>query len=297
MSNHIPVFCATDENYAPFASIMMKSVLMHTDSFIDFYIMDGGITKKTKKLIEKDIKKYPNKKLHFVDMTKYNLSRFPNLSYYSLNTFSRYFIPWIAPNLKKVIYLDVDIVVKKDIIELYNQDLENYSIAAMPEDFLNYSKNLLKNEVYPEYNIESNYFNAGVLLLDIPKLIQFNFTEKALKLTKELSDKLRCADQDILNILFENNYKKLNLKFDFFPDYLPEYKKENPQFTLIEPTIIRYIAIKPWNAYSANQQDFDAVLKTSVFYKRITRRYRSKRISKFYLFGFIPLFTRVISNK
>ena len=38
MSEHIPVFCATDENYAPFASIMMKSVLMHTDSVIDFYI-------------------------------------------------------------------------------------------------------------------------------------------------------------------------------------------------------------------------------------------------------------------
>ena len=88
MSNHIPVFCATDENYAPFASLMMKSVLMHTNSFIDFYIMDEGIKEKTKKLIKKDLKQYPNKKLHFVDMSKYSLNRFPDLAYYSLNTFS-----------------------------------------------------------------------------------------------------------------------------------------------------------------------------------------------------------------
>ena len=78
MDNVIHIVCATDENYAPFASIMMKSVLMHTKSFINFYILDGGVTARTKKLISKDLieeasevkKKQLSKKYKYDEMIK-----------------------------------------------------------------------------------------------------------------------------------------------------------------------------------------------------------------------------------
>ena len=299
MSEHIPIFCATDENYAPFASLMMKSVLIHTSSFIDFYIMNNGLLSKTKKLIQKDLKKYPNKKLHFVDMTEYDLSQFPEISHFSTNTFSRYFIPKIAPNLTKIIYLDVDIIVVGDISELYKQDLENHPLAAVPEDYLDGSKIQLKNQIWPLYKSSSSYFNAGVLLLDIPKLIQLHFTENAVNLTAQLYHKLSCADQDILNILFEDTYKKLDYRFNIPASREVFLYKKHPDVKNEKPIILHYSSnIKPWKHKLDNSSTyFDDTLRESVFYKPVIKKYRAKKKSKYYLFGFIPLFTHVTLKK
>ncbi len=37
----IPIFLACDDNYAPFLCTTMYSILLHTKSQIDFYVMDG----------------------------------------------------------------------------------------------------------------------------------------------------------------------------------------------------------------------------------------------------------------
>ena len=290
MFEHIPIFCATDENYAPFTSIMMISVLLHTDSFIDFYIMDGGIKAETKKLIAKDLKKYSNKTITFIDMSRYNFDRFPNLAYYSLNTFSRYFIPQIAPNLSKIIYLDVDVIVKKDIKTFFELDLENHPIAAMPESdyFSRYSFNKLRKQVMPHYKKTSAYFNAGILLLDIPKLIAMDFTSRAIALTSRLRHRLTFPDQEVLNILFEDNYKKFDYRFNFLVCSENKFKTKCPDVALDDLAIIHYAGSKPWKDHTSFQQDFDDVLKTSIFYKNIVQKWRSNKVKKTQLLNLLP---------
>lgn len=290
---HIPIFCASDENYAPFMTIMMRSVLMHTKSFIDFYIMDGGIVDKTKRLINKDLKSYKNKKLHYIDMKNFDLSRFPNIKHYSLNTFSRYFIPDLFPQLKKVLYMDVDIIVKKDILELYNQDLEGFPIGAVLEDFYEGNYTTLKEKIWPQYRCKDQYFNAGVLLLDVQKLNKMKFTDKTVEMTVQLFHKLACPDQDVLNILFENNFKKLDYRFNYMPDHIHLLQRKHPEISKIDPVVIHYTSQKPWKAKSLASVDFEEVLKKSRFKKIICRKYRKKiTFSKYYLFGFIPLFKK-----
>ena len=287
MSEHIPVFCATDENYAPFAAIMMN-----TSSFIDFYVLDDGIKEKTKKLILKDLKKYPNKELHFVDMRKYDLNRFPNLAHLTTNAFSRYFIPDITPHLKKVIYLDVDIVMMGDVTELYYQDLKDKPIGAVPEDYLGNANKRLQKNCCPAYKNSSFYFNSGVLLLDLQKLIKIDFMNKCIKLTEELYHNLEWADQDVLNILFEDDYQKLDYRFNIPASREIYLYKKYPNERNISPLILHYSSdIKPWKHIGPKLfTHFNNILKTSVFYKRVIQEYRLQKKSKWLLFGFIPLF-------
>lgn len=286
---HIPVFCATDDNYAAFASVMMVSVLTHTKSFIDFYVMDGGISSKSKRWIKKDLKPYPNHEVHYVDMKNYDLSRFPNLKHYSTNTFSRYFIPEIAKEYNKIIYLDVDIVVKKDIKLLFDQPLGNYALGAVLEDFYAGNYTTLKEHIWPKYNGGDHYFNAGVLLLDIPKLIKMKFTEKTIELTNTLADKLNCADQDVLNILFENNFQVLDYQFNYMPDHSYMLYTKHPEIGRVDPVIIHYTAAKPWKAVSIASEDFDAVFHNSCFFLSTWRKYHVTRsTTSYYVFG-IPV--------
>lgn len=295
MSEHIPVFCATDENYAPFASLTMRSVLMHTQSFIDFYIMDGGIKEKTKKQIDEDLKSFPNKSLHFVDMTKYDLNQFPNIASFTTNTFSRYFIPNIAPQIKKAIYLDVDIIVKKDITELYNQDLEDFALAAFPES--RFAKTVLirlKKDIFSSY-AGTSYFNAGVLLLDVQKLIAMDFTKKAVDLTAMLYHKLILPDQDVLNIMFENNYKQLDCRFNLMAHAKANINKAG--LLSSDPVIIHYTSFKPWKEHCPYEADFEEVLNKSVFKDQVIKKWRAKKKKEFFLFGKYPLLTHIIPKK
>ena len=290
MGNTIHIVCATDENYAPFASIMMKSVLRHTRSFVNFYILDGGIVTRTKKLIAKDLRSYRNKCVHYVDMKRFDLSRFPNIRHYSLNTFSRYFIPELFSDLKRVLYMDVDIIAKKDIAELYYQNMEKYPIAAVLEDFYEGNYKTLKTRIWPSYEGKDQYFNAGIILFDIPKLRNLEFTKKTIQLTTQLYHKLSCPDQDVLNILFENNFKVLDYRFNYMPDHFHLLKRKHPEIHTVDPVVIHYTAQKPWKDISLASGDFNEVACRSVFWKSLQKQYHTKFIAKFFLFGYIPLF-------
>ncbi|MDY6407689.1 MAG: glycosyltransferase family 8 protein [Pseudomonadota bacterium] len=292
MSKSIPIFCATDENYAPFTSMMMKSMLMHTKSFVDFYIMDGGIKRKTKKLIQKELKSFPNKTIRYIDMAGFDLSRFPSLAHFSVNTFSRYFVPELVPEMEKAIYMDVDIIVTGDIQELYDQDLKGFPIGVTPCDFNDYSMIHQIKRIWPDVKADSVAFNAGILVMDIPKLLKMDFTNKAVQLTGMLYDKLEMPDQDILNIMFENNYLALDYRFDFIHTTLPRLKKKYPDLKTIDPVMIHY-TIKPWKSNQPFQEEFEDILKDSLFYQQVIRKWRSRKI-RYYLFGKIPLGTKYV---
>ncbi len=53
-------------------------------------------------------------------------------SSFPLNVYARLFIPhFISPLLEKVIYLDVDMIMEKDIQELWNIDLQDKMISGV----------------------------------------------------------------------------------------------------------------------------------------------------------------------
>ena len=290
MDKSIPIFLACDDNYAPFLCTTMYSILAHTKSYIEFYIMDGGISYKNKRLIKKSLRSFSYKKIKYINMKKYDLARFPNIKHYSTNTFSRYFIPEIYAKPEKVIYMDVDIIVKRDIKHLYNQDLEHYPLGAVLEDFYMQNYTNLKQNIWPQYKAEDKYFNAGVLLMDISQFIKNNYTEKFISLTIKLADKLSCPDQDVFNIIFENNFKILDYKYNYMPDHFHLLQKKHPDIKNIDPLIIHYTAQKPWNEYSKKSVDFDIILKKTAFanIKNQRKTFEERNIKKYYFCG-IPL--------
>lgn len=70
----------------------------------------------------------------------------------------------IFPQYQKILYLDCDLVVNRDVAELYETDLEGAVAGAcldgLSTPFLSYIENVLKFPV-------GKYFNSGVLLIDL----------------------------------------------------------------------------------------------------------------------------------
>lgn len=291
----IPIFLASDDNYAPFVATTMFSILENTKSQINFYVLDGGISSNSKKLIKASLKSFQNYSVEYINMSGYDLGKFPNLRHYSLNTFSRYFIPKIKPDFGKILYMDVDIIVKSDIAKLYEHDLGDYPLGAVLEDFYVGNYTYLKEKIYPEYKGGSNYFNAGVLLINVQKFIQNNYSQKCIDLTIELEDKLSCPDQDVFNIIFENNFKILDYKYNFMPDhfkYLKELHPNRAEQIKQDAVILHYTDQKPWFNSSVANEDFWHIANRTEFFKK------TKHSGKFLILEYLKylILTKIFLN-
>lgn len=139
----------------------------------------------------------------------------------------------MIPNIPdKLLYLDIDIMVNGDILNLYNTDIEQYEYAAVKEK---YGSKLIK----------SDYINAGMLLMNIKKIKETGLLEKAREKIK--TTKMLFADQDAI---YRSTSSKLLL-----PRIYNEQGKFNKPDTLIchfskrllilpYPHIVNY---KQWN--------------------------------------------------
>ena len=110
----------------------------------------------------------------------------------------------------KLLYLDIDMMIAKDISELYNINIEDYEYAAVKEK-------------YGSKLIRPDYINAGMLLMNIKKIKETKLLEKARELIRKR--KLKFADQDAI---FWSTTKKLLL-----PRIYNEQSKFNKEDTVI----------------------------------------------------------------
>lgn len=90
----------------------------------------------------------------------------------------------LIPNIPdKLLYMDIDMMVNKDLGELYNTDIQNYEYAAVKEK-------------YGHYFIKWDYINAGMLLFNMKKMKETKLLEKARE--KIRTKKMLFADQDAI---------------------------------------------------------------------------------------------------
>ncbi len=111
-------------------------------------------------------------------------------------------LPIIFNQYDKLIYLDSDIVVQKDLLPLFEIDIENQYAAVVKDTMTVRGKNahLKMLEFKPEA-----YFNSGMLLLNLKKMREEDIPDKLLQY--RLNGKNKFMDQDALNVVFDGNVK------------------------------------------------------------------------------------------
>ena len=292
-NKRIPIFLSSDNNYAPFVATTIASICDNTKSFCDFYILDSGISEENKDKICELKQQFDNFSIEFLNVN--SEEEFRNLNYYNaedyitLSTYNRFLIPKLKPDLKKILYLDVDIVVFGDIAELYNQDLEDYALGAVWDESRKYYN--LDTKELMELSDDYKYFNAGVLLIDIQKWNKDNIVAKLFKISDSYGENVLHADETLLNKYFDGQYKILDLKYNYLEYDLISHP--------LEQVIIRHFVtkFKPWTIppeKSAKQMygadEFWKYAEKTAFYKDILENFRDSvltinqyRLSQIYL--------------
>lgn len=267
MSNKktIPVFFAADEKYIPYLAVAVHSLKENAckQYVYQIYILhadmdcDGADAQKLREYQDE------NFKISFVDVGEKIddvKHRWHLRDYYTSATYYRIFIAETFPQYDKALYLDSDIVVLGDISQLFNAELGENLVGAIPdgavaavEPFRIYTQKALG--IQPQ-----RYFNAGVLLMNLKAFRERGFYQKFCALLNEYKFSV-AQDQDYLNVLCKDSVCYLGAEWNKMP-----IEKD-----MAQPKLIHYnLTMKPWHYDNVVYQEyFWQYAKKTAFYARI----------------------------
>ena len=179
-------------------------------------------------------------------------------------TYFRLLAPKYFPYMDKIIYMDVDVIITKDLYDLYNTQIEESYIAGVNgASYIYYqgSKQHLKKRL--KLSSIDKYINAGVSLFNLRKIRRDG---KDVELLRLMRRKYSSMDQDIINVSFQNAIKLLPFKYNAMTKYsapYAEYGNHDNRLSEIygeeefyegvkQPVIIHYAdKLKPWNEFDS----------------------------------------------
>lgn len=256
-TNNVPIIFESSDLFAPYLSVAILSVLNTASdkANYDIVILSNEISKEDQRCLCKLAEGKSNFSIRFFDPTDLVQSYIDNARYsYLYLNYYRMSLPWILKHYTKVINLGVDVLVKRDIADLFNEDIgENYLGGVID---LGYQGRLTLDISPKELGMDTptTYINADVLVFNLEKIRNGYNQEKLMQVWQDRQ--FRCAEQDTLNVVFQNNIHHFNLKWNVFPRKMSsEYDIMHAssetiavwQRCLKDPYIIHFAAVpKPW---------------------------------------------------
>lgn len=293
---NINIVCTIDNNYVMHCTVMLQSLFFNNKNIqFKVFIIHNGLTAENRKIISNFLKKKKHL-CEFILIDETQIRNAPINGHISLATYYRILIPEVLDlKIKKALFLDSDMIVLENIEELWEENVDNYPIAATLEHVsAEYKTNLGMAHT-------SAYFNAGVLLMNLEKWRNENRSRRIIEYIKQNYIKLLTWDQDALNIAFENNWKQLPPKWNVGHNF---FKKESlhEYFDLSEfeynqvkkkPSIIHFSgSLKPW-LYRSDHPYASEYIK----YKKMTPWKRAKLIGEPTLYNKYKFFLKKIVKK
>ncbi|PAD87939.1 hypothetical protein CHH55_10190 [Niallia circulans] len=274
----INIVFSVDNNYIEHFVVSLISLLENNleNTKLNIIVIDGGIEKKTQGFLSELADKY-NAILSFEKINNDMLNGVNLEGHISEATYYRIMIPELFPeNIKKVIYLDSDVLVRKDIMELWDTEIGDSVIGAIK---------LNEYNGYDKIDIpkDAPYFNAGVLVINLDKWREEQITRKAFEYIKRHPEKLIAHDQSILNYLLYDKWHQVDYKWNvrtqiFSLDYLNAGFDNFESFEEVkeDPSIVHFTtASKPWhylNNHPFKKEYFYYLDKTGYEYEKYPER-------------------------
>ncbi len=269
----IPIVLCGDRNVIVGLHVALYSVLLTTKKFIKIYILHKEYNDVDRCRLFDTLRCFDGAyEINFFEVDDAIFNNCKGL-YGNTYAFVRLLIPYYVKE-SRVIYMDTDVIFNIDIDDLYKQDIDGFVIGA--SSFVNVSRSIDSN-LFKSLGLGENseYFNSGVMLIDLDEWRRNNITEKCIDFLSEYGDVIRVADETVLNVVFHNNFKKLDRVFNY---------PVIPTLDRIEPKNLNVVfhfmqSPKPWNLLGefmhGNYPLFESILRKTYFknyksYKNIT---------------------------
>lgn len=237
-----------DRNYLnAFHALLGSLVRNHSETPLELHIITDGLTSKEKAKIRTRVSNAGHR-LTFYEVDPSRVKHFmvsgewTSVVYYRL-----LFSTLIHRSIRRLLYLDCDIVAIKSLWSLYTIELDGYPVGAVYDNYV-------KKQSYIGISTEGEYFNSGVLVIDLEKWRDQQISEKAFNYLLTHPDRILYVDQCALNAVLISNWKKLeprfNLMYSFFPQ---DMDKTQLREFINNGVVVHFTLQRPWNMLCKNR--------------------------------------------
>lgn len=236
-SNAVAVCLTSSDYFAPMCAVTIGSLIANI-SFkrrYDILVLTQGMSNKNKKLIAG--LSTDNCSIRFVEFEEGLFSaEIATHDSYNIYTYYRLMIPSICKKYEKVLYLDSDMVINKDVAEVFDVNIEGYYAAAVLD--LTILTWQVMRERHPLYSyLESldltepgTYMQGGVAVYNIQMI---NDSYPVDVLVKKANERhYQNCDQELLNMCFKGKIKFLPVNWNvvvMHPAYIDLYEYWMPR--------------------------------------------------------------------
>ena len=201
----VVIALASNERYFPGLYCALASALSHLDSSrkADVRVLDGGLSESSREILSRFVRGFGRSvRLEFVSIDE-SIFRDATLGPgQSFMTYCRILLPHLV-NVPRLIYLDCDTLVFRDLSRLFDLELAPRKVLAAVRDSetLSLSDDSLVLARTMNLPAEGVYFNCGVLLMNLDELRRQHFFRSAVDFLNRWSGEYRFWDQSAINFL------------------------------------------------------------------------------------------------
>lgn len=215
----------TDDNYVMPTVVAITSLLVNKDSKSQYniHVICTNVLPQNVDLFKAMDR--PDFAIDIIVMD--NISKYQNLvigdMHVSPAALYKFDIANIFPELDKILYIDGDILVEKDLKPLFELNLDgNYAAVVKDAKPATYKPPQIVKLKIPHHTA---YFNSGVMMLNLKKFREDSLDEKLLEYRKNGINYF--MDQDALNVCFEEKVIYLPLYYNVMSSVMGFFNGED----------------------------------------------------------------------
>lgn len=286
MTGPIDVALGFDDAYAPHAAATIASAVQCTPgAAFRFILICSEVSPERRAMVERAA---PGATFAWTMIQDGDMPAFNNRDYFTRAILFRLGLEKFAPaDSRRIIYLDSDMTVMRDLRDLWTIDLEGNVVGAVHDSFVIASEFAALWRLEPA---DAGYFNSGMMLIDMDTVRKEKLFDAALDLVAKDGDAMRFADQDALNRVLWGRWLSLDVAWNLQRDMiipaiaaeLPAHKTWKGQW----PGVVHFTGTdKPWKAAGWHPWSwiYWRSLSRTPFTHEISQRYQVEPFHRFKL--------------
>lgn len=228
---------SVDNNYVIPLYVSIKSFLLnHQEQCHKIFIIHKPISQNSMLEINKMVHQL-HSEITWIPFDSIAID-LPKVEGFPESAFSRLFLSDLSNDLDKILYVDCDTCFNGNILEFYNQSLENYYIAAVLD--------MVKPNYRTEIGLTSNdfYYNSGLLLVNLKSWREDKLKRKFMDFIKLFNGSVPHNDQGVINAVCKGKIQTADMK----------YNVTTGMFSLTHEKIVKHFELEKF--YSKDEFDY-----------------------------------------
>jgi lipopolysaccharide biosynthesis glycosyltransferase len=214
----VVIACGSDARYVEPLAVMLGSTLANLGAgrTAVVYVLDGGIEPHQREELVRSLRERAA-----VNWVRVRESAFAGAPLWGRMPAATYFKLGVAdllpPTVQKVIWLDSDLVVLRDVGRLWDLELDGRHLLAVQDSIVPLVSSRCGITAHQRLGIpgDAKYFNAGVMVVNVDRWREDEVTTRVLEYLRQHRDNVFFWDQEGLNAVLAGKWGELDPRWNY----------------------------------------------------------------------------------